>query len=160
MKKTKLVRDRGEARPSRFIGPHSTIRFIDRHDNARTRVCGPHGMEGGLEFGPTAPGPFGEVIGHIDESKVVIRYRPWGSVEPARPAFEIRFEGTEYVLVARGRRPTPQLEDIDGQVLARFGKRVGSATRSLNPDEEILVALIAGSGVADTTMPQSWSARR
>jgi len=112
-----------------------------------------------LEFGPTKPGPFGEVIGLIDESKVVFRYRPWGSVEPGRHAFEVRYEGAEYVLVSRGRRPTARLEAIDGTVLAMFGGRSGRSWEGLTVEEEVLVALIAGSGLADVTLPQSWAAR-
>jgi len=159
MKKTKLIQDRGSSRPTAFEGPHGTLRFFDIEDKSRTKVVDRHGMRGELEFGPSAPGPFGEVIGQIDESKVVFRYRPWGSMEPGRHSFEIRYEGTEYSLVARGRRSVPQLEDTDGLVLAVFGKRGGTASRALNPDEDVLVALIAGSGVADVTLPQSWLAR-
>ena len=151
MKKTKLIQNRGVSRPSAFEGPHGTFRFIDIGDKSRTKVVGPHGMRGELEFGPSAPGPFGEVIGQIDDSKVVFRYRPWGSMEPGRHSFEIRYEGAEYTLVARGRRPVPQLENTDGLVLAM--------PRVLNPDEDVLVALIAGSGVADVTLPQGWLAR-
>lgn len=159
MKKTKLIQERGTARPTELVGPHGSFTFVDGKDQSRTRVVGPNGIRGELEFGPTAPGPFGELIGYIDESKVVFRYRPWGSIEPGRHAFDIRFEGAEYVLVSRGRRPVPQLEDAHGLVLAIFGKKSGAASRALNPDEDILVALIAGSGVADVTLPQSWLAR-
>jgi hypothetical protein len=116
-------------------------------------------VRGLLEYGPSKPGPFGEVIGLIDESKVVFRYKPWGSVEPGRHAFEVRYEGTEYVLVSRGRRPTARLEAMDGTVLAVFGSRSGRVRAGLSPEEEVLVALIAGSGLAEVTLPQSWAAR-
>jgi hypothetical protein len=120
---------------------------------------GSSGVRGLLEYGPSKPGPFGEVIGLIDESKVVFRYKPWGSVEPGRHAFEVRYEGTEYVLVSRGRRPTARLEAMDGTVLAVFGGRSGRVRAGLSPEEEVLVALIAGSGLAEVTLPQSWAAR-
>lgn len=159
VKKTKLIYERGGERPVRFEGPHGSFRYTDPDDRSRTQVVGPHGMRGDLEFGPAAPGPFREVVGHIDEAKVVFRYRPWGSVEPGRHAFEIQCEGSEYTLVARGRRPVPQLEDANGHVLARFGKKAGTAVRGLNPDEDILVALIAGSGLVEVTLPQDWLTR-
>lgn len=112
-----------------------------------------------LEYGPSVPGPFGEVVGLIDESKVVFRYLPWGTVEAGRHAFEIRHEGTEYVLASRGRRrPVPTLETSDGRPLATFG-RSGTAADPLEPAEVMLVALIAGSGIYSVTLPQSWAAR-
>ena len=89
----------------------------------------------------------------------LFRYRPFGSVEPGRHSFEVRYEGTEYVLVSRGRRPKPQLESADGAVLAVFGSRSGRAAHSLTVEEEVLVALIAGSGIGAVTLPQSWNAR-
>jgi len=159
MRKTTLVRARGETRPVEFICHHDTYKYLDRSDRSKTRVSGPTGVHGYLEFGPTTPGPFGEVVGLIDESKLVFRYQPWGSVERGRHALEVRYEGSEYVLVSRGRRPTPQLELIDGTVLARFGPRKGRLARSLTPEEGVIVALIAASGIADITLPQSWAAR-
>ncbi len=159
MQKTQLIRPRGQTRPTEFTFSDRTIRFVDRGRNGKTRVLGPTGIRGLLEFGPSSPGPFGEVVGRVDESKVVFRYRPWGSVERGRHAFEVRYEGTEYVLVSRGRRPTPQLEAVDGRILAVFGSRSGRIARNVTPEEEVLVALIAGSGLADVTLPQSWAAR-
>ncbi|MCP5114394.1 MAG: hypothetical protein GY953_26490, partial [bacterium] len=147
MRKTKLTRRRGESRPIHFTrGGHGQVRFIDRDRNSATRVIGPTGVHGLLPFGPSSPGPFGEVVGLIDESKVVFRYLPWGSVEAGRHAFDVRHEGAEFVLVSRGRRPVSQLETSDGKVVAVFGNRSGRAARSLTPEEEVLVALIAGSG--------------
>ena len=159
MKRTKLVTDRGATRPAKLHGPFGTMRFTDLDQKGRTRVVGPSGATGLLKFGPTTPGPLGEVVGLIDESKVVFRYRPWGSVEPGRHAFEIRYEGAEYVLVSRGRGPTPQLEAGDGKVLAAFGRRWGRASRELTDVEAVLVALIAASGIAAVTLPQGWLAR-
>ena len=159
MQKTRLVRGRGESRPTEFRRDSRSVRFVDRDQKGKTRVVGPTGVRGLLEYGPSKPGPFGEVVGLIDESKVVFRYRPWGSVEPGRHAFELRHEGTEYVRVSRGRRPAPRLEAMDGTVLAVFGSRSGRAWPGLTVVEEVLVALIAGSGLADVTLPQSWAAR-
>jgi hypothetical protein len=159
MNKTKLNRGRRETRPTEYTGDFGRVRFIDREEKGTTRAIGPTGMRGFLEYGPTRPGPFGEVVGLIDESKVVFRYLPWGSVEPGRHAFEVRYEGSEYVLASRGRRPTPRLEAVDGSVLATFGARSGSVGDSLTPAEYLLVALIAGSGLAEVTLPQSWMAR-
>lgn len=159
MKRTKLVIDRGATRPARLHGPFGVMHFTDLEQNGSTRVVAPSGAVGLLKFGPTTPGPLGEVAGLIDESKVVFRYRPWGSIEPGRHAFEIRYEGAEYVLVSRGRGPTPQLEAVDGEVLAAFGSRLGRASQTLSDDEAVLVALIAASGIADVTLPQGWLAR-
>lgn len=159
MKRTKLVTDRGATRPARLHGPFGVMRYTDLNENGRTRVVAPSGAVGLLKFGPTTPGPFGEVAGLIEESKVVFRYRPWGSVERGRHAFEIRFEGAEYLLVSRGRGPTPQLEVGDGQVLAAFGGRRGRASQTLSDEEAVLVALIAASGIADITLPQGWLSR-
>ncbi|NNC91913.1 MAG: hypothetical protein HKN80_05425 [Acidimicrobiia bacterium] len=159
MKKTRLVRARGESRPTQFRRDSRSVRFVDTETRGKTRAVGPTGIRGLLEYGPSKPGPFGEVIGLIEESKVVFRYLPWGAVEPGRHSFEVRYEGAEYVLVSRGRRPTPQLEAIDGTVLAVFGNRSGRASSELTQQEEVLVALIAGSGLANVTLPQSWAAR-
>ena len=159
MKKTRLKRERGESRPAAFDGHLGTVRFTDRVHNSRTRATGPAGRHGFLEFGPSTPGPFGEVIGLIEESKVVFRYLPWGAVVAGRHAFEVRHEGAEYVLASRGRRPTPQLETPDGTVVATFGGRTGTVADSITPTEYLLAALIAGSGIGDVTLPQSWSAR-
>ena len=159
MIKTTLVRARGETRPVAFACHGDSFHYVDRAERSKTRVVGPTGIHGHLEFGPTTPGPFGEVVGLIHESKVVFRYRPWGAVEPGRHALEVRYEGAEYVLVSRGRRPTPQLEAIDGAVLAVFGSRKGRLARDATSEEEVLVALIAASGIAGITLPQSWAAR-
>ncbi|NNF09335.1 MAG: hypothetical protein HKN74_03530 [Acidimicrobiia bacterium] len=127
---------------------------------SRTRVVGPTGVRGLLEFGPAAPGPLGEVLGLIEESKVVLRYLPWGSLEPGRHSLEVHYEGTDYVLVSRGaRRPTPHLETSDGTPLAAFSGRRGKAAPDLSEQEAVLVALIAGSGIADITRPQTWAVR-
>lgn len=159
MKRTKLVTDRRASRPASLRGPFGTMHYSDLDQNGKTRVTGPTGIHGLLKYGPSTPGPLGEVIGLIEESKVVFRYRPWGSVEPGRHAFEIRYEGAEYVLVSRGRGPTPQLESSDGKTLAAFGGRRGRASHKLSEDEAVLVALIAASGIADVTLPQGWLAR-
>jgi len=159
MQKTKLKRSRDGSRPTEFTRHSRTVRFVDGGHNGTTRVVGPTGLRGMLEFGPSSPGPFGEVVGLIDESKVVFRYRPWGSVERGRHAFEVRYEGAEYVLVSRGRRATPQLEELDGTTLAVFGPRIGRASSELTYEEEILVALIAGSGLARVTLPHGWATR-
>jgi len=159
MKKTRLVTERGASRPARLDGPFGTMHYADLDQNGKTRVASRSGLHGLLRFGPSTPGPFGEVVGLINESKVVFRYRPFGSVEAGRHAFEVRYEGAEYVLVSRGRGPTPRLETGDGKALAAFGSRRGRASRELTEDETILVALIAGSGIAEVTMPQGWLAR-
>ncbi|MDH3538397.1 MAG: hypothetical protein OEP52_00215 [Acidimicrobiia bacterium] len=159
MHKTRFVASGGESRPTEFRFDSRSFCFIDREQSGKTRVVGPTGVRGLLEYGPSTPGPFGEVIGLIDESKVVFRYRPWGSVEPGRHSFEVLYEGTEYVLVSRGQRPSAQLESIDGAVLAVFGGRSGRASADLTAEEEVLVALIAGSRLAEVTLPQSWAAR-
>jgi len=159
MHKTRLIRSRSEGRPTEFRHNSRSVHFVDRDQKGKTRAVGPTGVRGLLEFGPSKPGPFGEVIGLIDESKVVFRYLPWGSVEAGRHAFEVRFEGAEYILVSRGRRPTPRLEAADGTVMAVFGNRSGQAWPGLTAEEEVLVALIAGSGLAAVTLPQSWAAR-
>jgi hypothetical protein len=159
MKKTRLKRERGELRPAEFDGHLGSVRFTDRSQNSRTRAVGPDGLRGMLQYGPSTPGPFGEVIGLIDEAKVVFRYLPWGAVVAGRHAFEVRHEGAEYVLVSRGRRPTPQLETPDGTVVATFAGRTGTVADSLTPAEYLLAALIAGSGIGDVTLPQSWNAR-
>ena len=159
MPKTKLILDRGATRPRSLKGAFGTVTFTAPEQNAKTWAVGPGGMRGLLEYGPSVPGPFGEVVGLIDESKVVFRYLPWGSVEPGRHAFEIRHEGAAYVLASRGRRrPVPTLENGNGRVLATFG-RTGTATEDLSPGEVLLVGLIAGSSIYDVTMPQSWAAR-
>ncbi len=161
MKKTKLIRTRGVDRPAEFRIQSRTVRFVDQAVRGKTRAVGPTGMRGLLEFGPSTPGPFGEVVGLIDESKVVFRYLPWGSVEPGRHSFEVRYEGAEYLLVSRGRRGTPTLEEAGGTALAVFGRysSSGRASDDLTAAEEVLVALIAGSGLAQATLPQSWAAR-
>ncbi|MGI9647721.1 MAG: hypothetical protein ACR2OI_04305 [Acidimicrobiia bacterium] len=159
MKSTKLVTDRGATRPAELRGPFGTMQFTDLNQMGRTRVVAPSGAVGLLRFGPTTPGPFGEVVGLIEESKVVFRYRPWGSVEPGRHSFEIRHEGAEYVLVSRGRGPKPQLETVDGRLLAVFGERRGRVAPGLTEEEAVLVALITASGIADVTLPQGWLAR-
>ena len=159
MHKTRLIRTRGETRPTEFRRNSRSVRFVDRETRGKTRAVGPTGVRGLLEYGPSKPGPFGEVVGLINESKVVFRYLPWGSLEPGRHAFEVRFEGAEYILVSRGRRPTPRLEAMDGTLVAVFGNRSGRAWPGLSLEEEILVALIAGSGLARVTLPQSWAAR-
>jgi hypothetical protein len=159
MKKTTLVRKRGETRPVEFCWRGETFRYVDLADRSKTRVIGPTGIHGHLQFGPTTPGPFGEVVGLIEESKVVFRYRPWGSVERGRHALDVRYEGAEYILVSRGRRPTPRLERFDGATVAVFGTRRGQLARASTPQERVLVALIAASGIANITLPQSWAAR-
>ena len=159
MEKTTLVRGRGEPRPVEFVCHGESFRYLDRAERSKTRVIGPTGIRGHLDFGPTTPGPFGEVVGLIDESKVVFRYRPWGSVERGRHALDVRYEGAEYILVSRGRRPTPRLESIDGTTVAVFGPRRGRLARVATPQEGVLVALIAASGIANITLPQSWAAR-
>lgn len=161
MQKTKLTRARGSDRPTEFTCQSQTVRFVDQAVKGKTRAVGPNGLRGLLEFGPSTPGPFGEVVGLIDESKVVFRYLPWGSVEPGRHSFEVRYEGAEYLLASRGRRGTPTLEAVDGTALATFGRYSdsGRAADDLTPAEEILVALIAASGLALVTLPQSWAAR-
>jgi hypothetical protein len=159
MRKTILQRERGETRPVAFVSHGETFHYVDRAERLKTRVIGPTGIHGHLNFGPTTPGPFGEVVGLIEESKVVFRYRPWGSVERGRHALDIRYEGAEYILVSRGRRPAPQLEAIDGTILAVFGNRRGRLARLATPQECVLVALIAASGIANITLPQSWAAR-
>lgn len=159
MHKTKLHTPRGDVRPSEFRGPFGTVRFTNNTKSDNTDAIGPTGIHGVLEYGPSKPGPFGEVIGLIDDSKVVFRYLPWGSVEPGRHAFEVRYEGAEYVLASRGRRPTAGLEALDGSVLATFGARGGKVSDRLTPAEYVLVALVAASGLAEVTLPQSWMAR-
>jgi len=161
MQKTKLIRTRGGERPTEFICRSQTFRFVDLAVKGKTRAVGPTGLRGLLEFGPSTPGPFGEVVGLIDESKVVFRYLPWGSVAPGRHSFEVRYEGAEYLLVSRGRRGTPTLEAADGTALATFGRHSnsGRAADGLSAAEELLVALIAGSGLGKVTLPQSWAAR-
>jgi hypothetical protein len=159
MPKTKLIRDRGASRPRLLKGPFGTVTFTAPEQNSKTWAVGPTGVRGLLEYGPSVPGPFGEVVGLIDESKVVFRYLPWGSVESGRHAFQVRYEGAEYILVSRGRRrPVPTLEAVDGRVLATFAGS-GTAADELTVEEVILVALIAGSELASVTMPQSWAAR-
>ena len=159
MPRTKLIHDRGATRPRRLTGVFGTVTFTAPEQNAKTWAVGPDGMRGLLEYGPSVPGPFGEVVGLIDESKVVFRYLPWGSVESGRHAFEIRHEGDAYVLASRGRRrPVPTLENGDGRVLATFG-RSGTAADGLSAAEVLLVGLIAGSSIFSVTMPQSWAAR-
>ncbi|MBT8165832.1 MAG: hypothetical protein KJP22_05475 [Acidimicrobiia bacterium] len=159
MRKTTLVRERGDTRPVAYTCHGDSYHYVDRAERSKTRVVGPTGIRGHLDFGPTTPGPFGEVVGLIEESKVVFRYRPWGSVEPGRHALDVRYEGAEYILVSRGRRPTPHLESIDGTTLAVFGNRKGRLARIATPHEGILAALIAASGIANITLPQSWAAR-
>jgi hypothetical protein len=159
MPRTKLIRDRGASRPRLMKGPFGTVTFTAPDQNSKTWAVGPTGVRGQLEYGPSVPGPFGEVVGLIDRSKVVFRYLPWGFIEPGRHAFHILFEGAEYVLASRGRRrPVPTLETVDGRVLATFA-RSGTAADDLTVEEVVLVALIAGSELADVTMPQSWAAR-
>ncbi|MBT8216974.1 MAG: hypothetical protein KJO17_09005, partial [Acidimicrobiia bacterium] len=80
------------------MGPFGAIRYVANQSRSRTRVVGPTGVRGLLEFGPAAPGPLGEVLGLIEESKVVLRYLPWGSLEPGRHSLEVHYEGTDYVL--------------------------------------------------------------
>ena len=159
MRRTKLVQDRSASRPRQLKGAFGAVTFTAPGQNAKTWAVGPDGTRGLLEYGPSTPGPFGETVGLIDESKVVFRYLPWGSVEPGRHAFQIRYEGAEYVLASRGRRrPIPTLEGIDGRVVATFG-RSGTAATGLSPAEIVLIGLIAGSEIAAVTLPQSWAAR-
>lgn len=125
----------------------------------KTWAVGPSGKRAHLDYGPAVPGPFGEVVGLIDDGKVVFRYLPWGTVAPGRHAFEVRYEGAEYVLASPGRRrPIPTLTDSDGRTIATFG-RTGSIAEGVSDEESLLVALIAGSFVYRVTLPQSWAAR-
>ena len=158
MRRTKLVFQRGASRPRQLKGPFGVVTFTAPEQNAKTWAVGPDAMRGLLEYGPSVPGPFGEVVGLIDEAKVVFRYLPWGLVEPGRHSFQIRYEGAEYVLASRSRRGLPTLEGADGRVLATFG-RSGTAADDLSPAEVVLVGLIAGSEIGAVTMPQSWAAR-
>lgn len=159
MRRTKLVYDRGATRPRQLRGPFGSVTFTAPDQNSKTWAVGPTGIRALLEYGPSVPGPFGEVVGLIDEGKVVFRYLPWGTVEAGRHAFEVRYEGAEYVLASRGRRrPLPTLTASDGRTVATFG-RTGSVAEGISKEEVMLVALIAGSAVFQVTMPQSWAAR-
>ena len=128
MKPTRLKQARTDSRPTAFVGPFGTIRYIANQSRSRTRVVGPTGVRGLLECG--------------------------------RHSLEVHYEGTDYVLVSRGaRRPTPRLETSDGTALAAFSGRRGKAAPDLTEQEAVLVALIAGSGIADVTRPQAWAVR-
>ena len=159
MRRIKLVYDRGATRPRQLGGPFGTITFTAPDQNSKTWTVGPSGIRAHLEYGPSVPGPFGEVVGLIDDGKVVFRYLPWGSIEPGRHAFEVRYEGADYVLASRGRRrPVPTLTASDGRTIATFG-RTGFVADDISGEEYLLVALIAGSDIFQVTMPQSWAAR-
>ena len=160
MKRLRIQRERGEIRPTSYEGHHGPLLFVEREDNTRTVVLGHAGGDGELEYGPATPGPFGDVLGRIGDTKVIVRYAPWGTYEPGRHAFNVAFGDEDYVLVSRGRRrPTPQMEMPDGTVMATYGRTGCAISKSATPREEILVALIGGSGIANLTLPQHWLPR-
>lgn len=161
MKRIRFRRSRGESRPVSYLGPHGPLVYVARDDRTRTVITAPFIGETELEYGPGTP-PFGDILGRIGDTKVLISYAKWGKYEPGRHAFEIEFGDQDYVLVSRGgRRPTPQLETADdGTLLAIFRRRGGAILESVSREEAILVALIGGSGLTDLTLPQHWSPRR
>ena len=55
MQKTKLIRTRGGERPTGFTFRSQTFRFVDLAVKGKTRVVGPTGLRGLLEFGPSTP---------------------------------------------------------------------------------------------------------
>ncbi len=159
MKRIRIDRNRGEDRPVSYDGHHGPLLYLDRHDNASTAVAGQTGGEGELEYGPSTP-PFGDILGRVGDTKLVMRYAAWGAYEPGRHAFEVELGDDSYVLVSRGRRRLrPHLELPDGRILATFHRRGGRIAKSATPEEAILVALIVGSGVANLTLPQHWLPR-
>ena len=156
----RIHRKRGETRPVSYDGHHGPLHFVERQDNMRTVVLGTGGVDGELEYGPATPGPFGDILGRIGDTKVIMRHAPWGAYELGRHTFEVAFGDEDYVLVSRGgRRPTPRLEKSDGSLVATYGRTKGAIARSATVQEAILVALIVGSGVANLTLPQHWLPR-
>ena len=67
MPRTRLIQDRGAARPHLLKSEFGTVTFTAPEQNAKTWAVGPTGMRGLLEYGPSVPGPFGEVVGLIGE---------------------------------------------------------------------------------------------
>lgn len=160
MKRIRIKRSRGESRPVSFEGPHGPWRYVALDDNTRTVLSRPLEGNAELEYGPGTPGPFGDILGRIGDTKVVISYAKWGLYTRGRHAFEIEFGDEHYVLVSRGdRRYAPQLELPDGTLVATFSRKGGTISESASLNESVLVALIGGSGIADLTLPQHWSPR-
>ncbi len=160
MKRIRIHRTRGEDRPVSYDGLHGPLVYAERDDNARTVVVSKRGLYGELEFGPATPGPFGDTLGWVGDTKVIFRYARWGAFERGRHAFEVKFGDHDYVLVSRGRRrPRPQLELPDGHLLAFYNRKGGAIAKSATVQEAILVALVGGSGMATLTLPQYWLPR-
>lgn len=159
MRRIRINRSRGDDRPVSYDGPHGPIKYVEPDDDSRTVVVA-NGSGGALEFGPASPGPFGDTLGWVGDTKVVIRYARWGSYEPGRHAFDVRFGDHEYVLVSRGRRrPRPQLERTDGSIFATYRRSGGAIVKRATAEEAMLVALIGGSGLTNLTLPQYWLPR-